>query len=720
MLVLSGSGTVSDIALYAAGLKDPAKLDEMMKKYLNNESLEADTEISTFEYKDFLGIEFKVLNACERYSYDKEYGIYVDRSQSEGYMKALLDQAETLTVVGVVQPNGEDTTFVSTGFNYLPELVYDTMEKAAESEIVKAQMANPEINVFTGKPFGDKGDTEELDLFSFITFDSEELEKLFSFDPSALDFSTIDFSDFDLTEIDFSAFNVGDISKDMDLSSLFTEEEIQEIFRQLMAIADEDTVREVLSGVMEAFTQYLTENYSEEMQEMARQMVEYTTSEALKSIVTDYLTEIMEGQEVEMPSEEDLERLITMVTDDFLAYSEEHIGEEPEEIIRGYFMTDSFMEIAKEFVKVYLEAQEITFDPSVYADELLEKVTEGYTKYAEENGYFSPDAIVRIFTDFLSSEAIQKVIINAIEQSDGYQQVKAYIQSILEKKMAEINGQLSNAMKEAMGSLTTQITAEVTKMMTSAVSQMTEKMKESFTFDPEALQGLVSFDMDAEQMKDLFTSMFSTDSSSYTKNLSNLNYGSQDEPSSVSIYPLNFEAKDSVVSAIEEYNNAATERGEKDKVIHYTDYVGSLMSSVTEIVDVISYVLIAFVAISLVVSSIMIGIITYVSVIERTREIGILRALGASKRNIANVFNAETFIIGLLAGSFGVGITLLLLIPGNLLLKSLTEGQDVQAVLPVGAAFILIGISIFLTLLGGFLPARKASKMDPVTALRTE
>ena len=148
--------------------------------------------------------------------------------------------------------------------------------------------------------------------------------------------------------------------------------------------------------------------------------------------------------------------------------------------------------------------------------------------------------------------------------------------------------------------------------------------------------------------------------------------------------------------------------------------VGTLMSSVTDIIDIISYVLIAFVAISLVVSSIMIGVITYISVLERKKEIGILRAIGASKGNISQVFNAETFIIGLCAGLIGIGLTLLILIPGNMLIHQLAGTTDINAVLPVGAAVILILLSVFLTLLGGLIPSKKAAKSDPVTALRTE
>ena len=203
---------------------------------------------------------------------------------------------------------------------------------------------------------------------------------------------------------------------------------------------------------------------------------------------------------------------------------------------------------------------------------------------------------------------------------------------------------------------------------------------------------------------------------SYDENMQAFGVVSLDAPSSINIYTDSFEAKDGVSECIERYNESASEADQ----ISYTDYVGLLMSSVTTIVNVISYVLIAFVAVSLIVSSIMIGIITYISVLERTKEIGILRAIGASRRNISQVFNAETFIIGLCSGVIGVGVTLLLLLPGNAIIHHLTGTTSVNAILPTTGAIILIVLSVVLTLIGGLIPSKQAAKKDPVTALRTD
>ena len=201
----------------------------------------------------------------------------------------------------------------------------------------------------------------------------------------------------------------------------------------------------------------------------------------------------------------------------------------------------------------------------------------------------------------------------------------------------------------------------------------------------------------------------------YEQNLATLGVSDLDKPTSIQLYPKDFEAKDGIVKIIEDYNKG---KAKKDQIT-YTDYVGMMMSSVTTIVNAISYILIAFVAISLIVSSIMIGIITNISVLERTKEIGILRAVGASKGDVSRVFNAETLIEGLAAGLVGIGVTQLLLFPINALIKSIA-GIDAHAVLSFKAGLILILISMFLTFIAGLIPAKSAAKKDPVVALRSE
>lgn len=228
------------------------------------------------------------------------------------------------------------------------------------------------------------------------------------------------------------------------------------------------------------------------------------------------------------------------------------------------------------------------------------------------------------------------------------------------------------------------------------------------------LDALLAQGLPKEQVEALYENLIPA--ASLDDNLKALGLVSPEAPSSISLYCDSFEAKEQIAEAIREYNQGAAEEDQ----ITYTDYVGLLMSSVTSIIDVISVVLIAFVAVSLVVSSIMIGIITYISVLERTREIGVLRALGASKRNISQVFNAETLIIGLASGLLGIGIAQLILIPGNRLIHHLAGDVDVRAFIRPHHALILVALSTVLTLIGGFIPAKKAARKDPVAALRSE
>lgn len=217
-----------------------------------------------------------------------------------------------------------------------------------------------------------------------------------------------------------------------------------------------------------------------------------------------------------------------------------------------------------------------------------------------------------------------------------------------------------------------------------------------------------------EVLLNIYKTQIST--GSYEENLKAFGVVNKNTPSAINIYADSFEAKDQIAECISAYNNT---KAEKDQIV-YTDYVKLLMSSFTTVINVVSYVLIAFVAVSLVVSSIMIGIITYISVLERTKEIGILRAIGASKQNVSQVFNAETFIIGLCAGLIGIGVSLLLLLPGNAVIHALTGSTSINAILPVGGAAVLVLLSMLLTLIGGLIPAKKAARQDPVAALRSE
>lgn len=248
------------------------------------------------------------------------------------------------------------------------------------------------------------------------------------------------------------------------------------------------------------------------------------------------------------------------------------------------------------------------------------------------------------------------------------------------------------------------------------------KEGENTTFDYNSLskeQKMAMSKLSNEEIAALMSAYTENKNASYEKNLQKLGAIDIDTPSGISIYPKDFDSKDKIAQAIEEYNQKQREEGKEENIINYTDIVGVMMKSVSQIIDTISYVLIAFVAISLIVSSIMIGIITYISVLERTKEIGILRAIGASKKDIARVFNAETLIVGLISGLLGIGVTILLTIPINSAIYLVTGVKVVTAV-PFMAGVVLVAISVILTIVAGLIPAKMASKKDPVIALRTE
>ena len=248
------------------------------------------------------------------------------------------------------------------------------------------------------------------------------------------------------------------------------------------------------------------------------------------------------------------------------------------------------------------------------------------------------------------------------------------------------------------------------------------RVAESFGVDGNKIARAFKFNMSEEELMRLMQSMSGNDAEerSADANLRSLGYSDIDNPKSVSVYLTDFAAKEDFIKFIDEYNSDAESSGNEELVISYTDITGILMSSIKTVIDSISYVLIAFVAISLIVSSIMIGVITLISVQERTKEIGILRALGASKRNVSSMFNAETVIIGFGAGFLGVVITYILCIPINSVMHSITGISNLSAHLPIAVAVVLIMISVLLTLISGIIPSRSAAKKDPVTALRTE
>ena len=316
------------------------------------------------------------------------------------------------------------------------------------------------------------------------------------------------------------------------------------------------------------------------------------------------------------------------------------------------------------------------------------------------------------FNEYFATERAQKLISDALPgiidtsemQAEFTQKIQAYLQATM-----------SSYMNQVVSAMQTQMQAAMTQVM----GQLSANMATAMHVDESAFTDAFQMNMDEKELTELMMSLMSSETTSFDGNLNKLGYADYAKPASIDIYPKDFESKQSVIDILDGYNDKMKAEGEDDKAVSYTDIVGALMSSVTTIVNMISYVLVAFVAISLVVSSIMIGVITYISVLERKKEIGILRSIGASKGDIGRVFNAETVIVGLVAGLIGIGVTALGCIPANAIVYALFDVPNV-AILPWQAAVILVAISVFLTFLSGLIPSSAASRKDPVEALRSE
>ena len=308
------------------------------------------------------------------------------------------------------------------------------------------------------------------------------------------------------------------------------------------------------------------------------------------------------------------------------------------------------------------------------------------------------------------AERLQQAMTDYVQK-----QLAPYLQQAMEQVMKTISDQIATTVSSQLKAGAAGLMGQVATQVSSSFANLASAMH----VDAGAFARAIHFTMDAEDLSSLMMSYAKASQLTYDNNLTTLGYADEADPISVKIFPRDFEAKERVLDHIDAYNKQVKAAGHDEQAISYTDYMGIIMGSVTDIVNTISLVLIAFVSISLVVSSIMIGIITYISVLERKKEIGILRAIGASKRNVANVFNAETFIEGLIAGVFAIVVVVLVSFPVNAWALAAKQVPNLMS-LPVQDALVLIVISVLLTVVAGLLPARSASKKDPVEALRSE
>ena len=606
--VLGADGTITDYALYALGLRDSAELDKMIQQFAQNQNVDVPTDFKTYRYSDFIGIQFKLVNAADRYLRDDDHNAWVDKSDDKDFMKSLVASSETLTVVGVVQPKEDaSASMLSSGIAYPAALTQHVIAAAADSQMVQDQLASPAINVMNGEPFGTE-DASAFDMSSLFRIDTDMLKSAFQFDTSKLNFDLSGAFDLDNGSVDLgSLLDPDDFQLDLDLTETpdLDMSTLTDLFANMDLSVSEDKMQELAQKVLVGYKDYVIGNGILNLNKIS--FSQYLTSDAFKTLMNDAMGEL-----------------------------------------------------------------------------------------------FDQDALQAQF-----SEAMQTAMSTLMESYSS--QISETLQT-----------QLGSAMQTAMTELMTQMSQNIQSQMQQSFSQLGSQMESALKIDATAFQKAIQFNMSEDDLTDLMKSAMLSSTATYDSNLQTLGYADLDAPSQIKIYPQGFDHKASVVAKLDAYNDNMRSQGADDKVIQYTDVVGTLMTSVTEIINMISNMLVAFVSISLVVSSIMIGVITYISVLERRKEIGILRAIGASKRNISEVFNAETFIIGLCSGVMGVVLSEILLIPGNMLIQKISNGTNVVARLPLNAALVLIVLATVLTILGGFIPAKGASRSDPVKALRSE
>ena len=736
VLVLTSGGGISDFMLYTLGLRDSMELDEMIQQFIDEENVETPDNMGSYTYEDIIGITFKLVNSSDYYEYDSQYQVWRDKTDDEEYMKNLVKNGEDITIVGVVQPS-EDANglLLNTGIGYPVSLTKHVADAAENSEIVQRQLADKSTNVFTNEPFGEQGNDSEFDTDSLFTVDAEKLQNAFSFDSSGLT-DGLDGA-FDLSSLGASAGGSLDLSGMIDLSGIQLDLpqapslSMGDIMDSIEITASQDDISRMVSGLLAGYQEYAAQNPQADYSRLGEYFLQYLQTPEAQQILSDNIRDIIQSGADLTVSTEELQQLVQDVMAGYQEYAAANGYTDPDrfdEYLIEYLQTPEAQAVLSQWASnAFGDVGDVTITQE-QLEQLASELAAGYQSYAASNGLPDPSRMGEYFLDYLGTDdAKQKLaagIAGMVDTGSLESQISGSIQSYMGQVMSSLSGEMAQSLETQITSAVTQVMGQISTGMESAMEQaaarLGENMQNAMSIDPEAFAGAFTMNMSGEELAELMMSMNSTENATYENNLKTLGYVDFDVPSGIDIYPIDFESKEQVVRILDDYNSRMEAEGKDEQVITYTDMVGTLMSSVTDIIDIISYVLIAFVAISLVVSSIMIGVITYISVLERKKEIGILRAIGASKGNISQVFNAETFIIGLCAGVIGIGLSLLLLIPGNALIHYLAGTDDVSAVLPVVPAIVLILLSVVLTLIGGIIPSRKAAKSDPVAALRTE
>lgn len=604
IIVLSEKNSISDLLVYSLGLRDTEELTNMVTKIMSGESVNINNEPKTFTYDDFLNVDLRLIMPSDTYKYNSKYDVYEDMSADDSYMKNLYDKALKLKIVGIVSPKeGKTTMALNPGVNYTSALIDYIIDYSKDTEVVKKQLKNKDIDVFSGNRFDSKKNNFDFDFKDLVKVDNKKLQ---------------------------SAFNIN-----------INEKELEKQTQKYM----EEIANSITTNVTPA-----KDLFNNNLSQLANNLFYSINSEfTLNNTLT--LTENLLNKAESKELLTSMEKEYTIPADTFKTTYKS--------LLNG--LLDSYITAYNSYMKTLNPDYEINEEnPSaVIIAELKETVLSSYLNSAP---------IIK------TSETIASVMTETKMKKD-----------ILTK----------------IGNLTT---------------NLSKSFATSLNIDQDKIASAFTLNFSKDELARVVNSMMNKTETTQKTNLITLGYQDKEEPTYISFYFNSFDGKEHFLSFIEDYNKNVSE----EKEINYSDTTGILMSSVKTIVNAVSYVLIAFVSISLVVSSIMIGVITYISVYERTKEIGILRAIGASKGNISSIFNAETFIIGFLSGLFGIGISYILIPIINTILHHYTGNIPLSASLEITHALVLVGLAIILTLIGGLIPARAASKKDPVEALRSE
>ena len=663
IVVLSDPHQITDHMAYTLGLKDPAELNELISAVMRGETLDPDalSQPMQWNYDDLMALKFRMVPASAQYRFNREYNVWENMSTDEAYMRQQIAQGVELRIVGIVCPKeGVSTAALTAGVAYRGDLTGHIIAAAKDAPIVQAQLADPTVDVFTGQPFG-SDQQQGLNFENMITVDGDALSSAFGMNINIESIMGM-FSDY--------------MSKAQDAVDRDTAPAQADFKNTLRALASN-----MLSG-------YISTNADEtgaaklRLSDVENIVDGYLASENASALIQS----LADQYDLPADSYPDVYRslLVAMLTD----YVSKNMTAEP--AATSVLPAEQTEEDSSEPVPESPIPDETVPDQTGPEDTLPDDT---------EPDISIPDADISQLYAPITSADVEGIVSQFSENT-----VVSGTAAVMAGKMVE-----------------SKVQSTILRYMEGFGDVVMGYMGSAFYVNEEKIASAFQFNMTEEDLRRLMEAMSgSTKESTAESNLKSLGYADAAEPVSISLYFVDFEGKETFIRFLDDYNEKMEAAGMDDQVIRYTDLTGIMMSSVRTIIDSVSYVLIAFVSVSLIVSSIMIGIITYISVMERTKEIGVLRAIGASKRNISQVFNAETFIIGLCSGLIGVGVTLLLNIPINSIIHSLTGNMAINAQLPAGNALILIVLSMILTLIGGLIPSKQAAKKDPVIALRSE